>query len=209
MIRPILAGLCLLCLAGAARADGLYYVNGQALAAEVVAALEQNYGLRLSDARPDAATRQAIKALYGVDVAGNRFWYDKLSGAWGYEGLPPAGQVAPFMNIGGPLSADASNGESNVTVNGRRLHHSEIRYLIQQFGSVVPGRYYLFANGNYGFEGGPVLGNLWANRRGSSALSGRDKFGSVLGSGDFTGYIPSGSGGVGVTCAPDGGCIYD
>lgn len=201
----------ILCLSwtGTAYAAGGFYVNGEQLADEVVDRLESHYGIRLADAAPSPAVARELQRIYGVRVTGTHFWYDPVSGAWGYEGLPAAGQIAPFLSIGGRLRADASGGATLVAVNGRLLHPSELRFLNQRFGFVKPGRYYLFANGAYGIKGGPILGNLSAGRRGSSALSGRDKFGSVMGSGDFTGYLPSGSGGVGVTCAPDGGCIYD
>lgn len=192
----------------AARAE-TYYVNAVALTDSMVDQLETRYGIRLADAAPSEADARALQRIYGVRVAGNRFWYDAVSGAWGYDGLPAAGQIAPFLRIGGPIRADASGGETRVAVNGRWLHPSELRYLNQRFGSVAPGYYYLFANGAYGVVGGPILGNLKAGGGGSSSLSGRDKFGSVMGSGNFSGYLPSGSGGVGVTCAPDGGCIYD
>ncbi len=184
------------------------FVNGVELSAGTLAMLKQSYGIRIADAKLSEAQLAAARRVFGKGVQSGRFWYDRVSGAWGYEGMPAMGQVLAGLPIGGRLRANASGGGTPVVVNGRILHPAEVRYLMLVFGTVVPGRYFLLPDGSYGFEGGPVTGSL-APPRGSGRFAGRDKFGSVIGGDDFVGYLPPSSGGVGVTCAPDGGCIYD
>lgn len=115
-------------------------INRVYLSDQEVALLEQTFRTRMID--------------------GN-YWYDKLSGAWGLAGGPMAGVVYPGINMGGPLRPDASNGNTRVFVNGRELHQEDVRRL-QQLGPVIAGRYWVDAYGNWGFEGGPRLGNLAA-----------------------------------------------
>ena len=87
-------------IAHAADAPSGASVNGQALPAATVRTLEQ---------------------AYRVPIAPGRYWYDAMSGAWGREGGPIAGQMMPGLRLGGPLAADASRGNSQVFINGREL----------------------------------------------------------------------------------------
>jgi hypothetical protein len=89
------------------------------------------------------------------------YWYDKATGGWGLEGGPLAGFTLPGLDIGGKLRADASKGNTKVFINGRELHVIDVVGLQQWLGSpVYPGRYWVDAQGKFGFEGGPALGNL-------------------------------------------------
>ncbi|WP_133122854.1 hypothetical protein [Zhengella mangrovi] len=94
-----------------------------------------------------------LVALYRIAPA--RYWYDPMSGFWGFEGKHLSGQIAPGLLLGGPLQPDASNGISGVFVNGRELTDTEVTYLALRFGYVVPGRYWLNAALIGGIEGGP------------------------------------------------------
>ena len=196
---------------GPALAATGYFVNGVEVNKQEQLALEHQYGIRIDEVALTEAQRQRVKEVFGIDIDGRRFWYDNVSGAWGYEGLPAAGVILPGLPINAPLQRDASGGDTNVLVNGRALHPTEVRYLAQHYGQVLPGDYYLLADGTYGFVGGLPIGRIQtAKARGAGGSQSR--FGRTLGDGNgflsFTSPQIGGRRGVGVTCAPDGGCIY-
>jgi hypothetical protein len=145
-----------LALAGAtvhaADAPGGVIVNGQVLPADSVRALEQ---------------------AYRVPIAPGRYWYDRMSGAWGNEGGPIAGQMMPGLRLGGPLAANASNGNTQVFINGRELMMAEVLGLQRACRTaVIRGRYWVNAQGVGGIEGGPPIFNLSACGQSSSGRSG-------------------------------------
>jgi hypothetical protein len=107
----------------------------------------------------DAQTRAALERGYGVPIAPGRYWYDTVSGVWGYEGGPAMGQIHPGLRLGGPLRRDASRGQTGVVVNGRELHAADVAAL-QRCVRVVPGRYWVLANGVGGYEHAPASFNL-------------------------------------------------
>jgi hypothetical protein len=84
----------------------------------------------------------------------------KPCGAWGIQGGPTLGFLQAGLAIGGALQSNALNGDTGVFINGRQLHRLDVVSL-QQLGPVLPGRYWVDAMGNFGFEGGLKLGNLW------------------------------------------------
>ncbi len=102
---------------------------------------------------------QGIEETHGVQLTAGRYWYDRNCGAWGVEGGPTLGFVMPGIVVGGPLRADSSGGKTNVFINGRELHYEDVRGL-QQLLPVLPGRYWVDATWNSGYEGGPALFNL-------------------------------------------------
>jgi len=124
------------------------FVNGVRIAPETLAALEDQYGLRV--------------------VAG-RYWYDAASGAAGAMGGPTAAFLLPGIAIGGPLAADASRGDTGVFVNGRELPASDLAGLEGLVGPIADGRYFIDALGNAGREGEPPTVNLLARAREASA----------------------------------------
>jgi len=138
-------------------------------------------GVRLNEDKVKELEKQ-----YGVRILPGDYWYDKMCGAWGFRGGPAVGLILPFMDLGGSLQADASNGDTGVFFNGRQLHLLDV-VALQQITPVYQGRYWVDAQGNIGLEGGPVLANLWllANSRGAKKegiLSAYDKTGvAVLG----------------------------
>lgn len=114
-------------------------------------------GMRLTEARVEELERG-----YGVRIQDGRYWYDRMCGAWGMEGGPALGVIAANLDLGGPLRPDASGGGTGVFINGRQLHMQDVAGL-QQITPVQPGRYWLDAQGNFGYEGVPVaVGNLLA-----------------------------------------------
>jgi hypothetical protein len=145
-------------------------------------------GVRLSD---DLVTR--LEQSWGVRIQDASYWYDQVSGAWGLEGGPCAGFIPAGLALGGRLRADASHGNTGVVVNGRVLHMLDVLAL-QRLGPVFPGRYWVDAQGNFGFEGGPRLGNLVAAARaasgaaaGGGAWTVESRFGTV--GGDGSGFL--------------------
>jgi hypothetical protein len=138
-------------------------------------------GQRLSDEQIEMAARR------GVQMADGNFWYDPMMGAWGYRGGPAVGIIQPGMDLGGPLPEDASNGNTGVFINGRDLPLQDVAILQRIVGMVLPGRYWLDANGNFGLQGGMMLGNIWMLARSTDIphegiLSTYDKTGiSVIG----------------------------
>jgi hypothetical protein len=104
---------------------------------------------------------------WGVQVRGGAYWYDRVSGAWGLDGGATAGWIMPNLDLGGPLPADASHGNTGVFINGRELNQQDVGALMQ-ITPVYRGRWWVDAMGSFGAEGGPALGNLWqlARQRG-------------------------------------------
>jgi hypothetical protein len=111
-------------------------------------------GVRLED-----STRQALERGHGVPIKPGRYWYDTVSGVWGVEGGPAEGQIHPGLRFGGILKRDASKGRTGVIVNGRELHALDVAAL-KRCVRVIPGRYWVLANGIGGTEGGPAQFNL-------------------------------------------------
>lgn len=112
-----------------------------------------------------------INATYGLKIGSGDFWYDPISGAWGYWGGPTVGFLAPNMKLGrAPL--DASGGGTGVVLNGRELHPVDLGAFQQLLGYIYPGYYWLDANGYFGYEGGQALGNLIQVAQSSSSSSG-------------------------------------
>ena len=134
-----------------------------------------------------------LEQRYGTAVRSGRYWYDRASGLWGHEGGPAVGQIAPRLPLGGRLRANASGGATPVFVNGRALHPREIVGLRQCFGSVVPGRYWMNAQGIGGFEGRPPSFNVAAacSRAGGGPSSSRSDV-------TDTGVMSDGNGFVGI-----------
>ncbi|MCH9687446.1 MAG: hypothetical protein K0V04_38785, partial [Deltaproteobacteria bacterium] len=86
-----------------------------------------------------------------IDVEPGRYWYDGRCGAWGREGEGVAGFLPAGLVVGGTLSPDASGGDTEVFINRRELTAIEVAALAR-LGTVVPGRYWLDGNGNWGLE---------------------------------------------------------
>ena len=188
------------------------FVNGKELTPADVNELQSKYGIKITDAQLSDEQTVTLKTIYGVEVDSGRFWYDAVSGAWGYIGLPTAGRIQPNLPFDATLPADASGGGTSVIVNGRMLHPAEVNYLQKLYGSVNPGRYWLLPDGTYGLEGQGPIGRLPQTGSGRNGVAGISSFGTAIGGDDFVGYIPPRAWGDSstpmVTCAPDGGCIF-
>lgn len=181
--RSVLLALAVI---GAGRAVGqvtptrlAVWVNGTPLAPAAVAALESAYRTR---------------------IVPKRYWYDRRSGLWGPQGGPATGQIAPGLELGGPLDPRASVGDlvgvTGIFINGREIHPVERDRLRQLLGSTQRGRYWLRADGTVGFEGGPPRFNLFAvaRRRQGRSYTRRGQFGGTGSDGSCSYFMhPNGS----------------
>ncbi|CAI9104422.1 OLC1v1003090C1 [Oldenlandia corymbosa var. corymbosa] len=96
-----------------------------------------------------------------------RYWYDRVSGYWGKEGHPPCQIISPLMDIGGTIERDASNGNTNVLINGREITKKEL-WMLQMAGIHCEGQphFWLSEDGSYQHEGQRnVMGKLWDKPR--------------------------------------------
>ncbi len=174
-----------------------------ALAAAAPAVAQSAPTLIVNGEQLDDDTVAAIAEAYGGVVPG-RYWYDPMTGLYGREGGPTLAQGMPGLNLGGPLRADASGGGTGaltgVFINGREIHPDEYAYLQSVFGTVLPGRFWMNAQGIAGYEGGPPQFNLAA----AAQAAGRGGSG-----GGWTGYHQGSSVRDNMVFGGDGsGCYY-
>lgn len=94
-----------------------------------------------------------LESIYGFKPLPGNYWYDSISGLYGVIGFGAYGFMFAGHNFG-DLDPNASNGNSNVFVNRRHLPQMEWIVWSQLLGYMIePGRYWLDANGNAGYEG--------------------------------------------------------
>lgn len=110
-----------------------------------------------------AATLSRLEQAIGR-LPDGEYWYDPGTGASGRWGGPTLAFLPAGLDLGGKLPAEASGGGrgtlTGVFINGRELHPVDVLGLREIIGVVLPGRWWVDAQGTYGLEGGPALGNL-------------------------------------------------
>lgn len=108
-----------------------------------------------------ADTLRLLEQQFQTSIPAGRYWYDRISGAWGLEGGFARGLTVAGLPLGGPLPADISGGGTGIFINGRELHPVDAAGLTQLVGQVMPGHYWLDAQGYAGPEGQPATINLF------------------------------------------------
>jgi hypothetical protein len=146
-------------------------------------------GVPLSEAQV-----RALENLNHQPAIPGRYWYDGISGAYGMEGGPALGQTYAGLKMGGPLRADASNGNTGVFVNGRQINLQEVVAWSRTI-PVRPGRYWVNHDGVGGLEGqGPSFDlAALARQAGTWSISGSGAFGAKTDAGMVV-TVPGNSG---------------
>ncbi len=154
--------------------------------------------VRVNGVALEPQIRTALAQAYGP-IADGSYWYDPYSGLWGVQGGPSVGRIMPGLTLGGPLRANASgSGSGNQTgvfINGREIHPQEYQLLVQMFGYVNPGRYWLGPNLVGGYEGGPPQFDLRQSARQGGGGGGYNRntlFGGLMSDGQCSGYLHPG-----------------
>jgi hypothetical protein len=100
----------------------------------------------------DKKTEEEFQKTYKIKPIPGNYWYDATSGLWGVAG----DQASGFIYAGhsyGTLKSDASNGNTNIFINGRNIPMNEALVWGQLMGTPAQtGRYWLDGRGNVGYE---------------------------------------------------------
>lgn len=127
-----------------------------------------------------------IQSTYKVKPLPGNYWYDSMCGLYGVVGYPAYGFMYPNHKFG-KLDQKASNGNTGVFVNGRELPQQEWFVWSKLLGYYIqPGRYWLAANGDAGYEGSPIpTVNLYTAAKQNSYSSGDNIWSTRFSAGNY------------------------
>lgn len=175
-----------------------------ATAGEVLPAAAATRAVSINGRRYSDSELAQLELSHRIRIPDANYWYDPVLGAWGVAGSPTLGLIAPGLELGGALRADASGGGTNVVVNGRVLHPLDLAALQQITGPIVPGRYFITSQGLAGPEGGPPMWDLGAMARQAQGAGGD---GSNTWQGRVTGASGFSDGTTSAVFLPNGGIV--
>jgi hypothetical protein len=124
----------------------------------------------------DTAALEELESQNDLPIADGRYWYDVDTGAWGIEGGPTAGLINPGLPLPTPMPPDISGRGTGIFINGREIHPLDQQALYQLFGVTYRGNFWMDAQGNLGYVGGPSIANIL---QASQALQSGGSSGSV------------------------------
>lgn len=97
-----------------------------------------------------------LARTYGKKPLPGNYWYDSMSGLYGVACYPSYGFMLPGHEFG-TMKRDASQGNTKAFINGRELPMAEYIVWSYMVGAwIKPGRYWLDAQGNAGYESNSV-----------------------------------------------------
>lgn len=161
--------------------------------ASTQAKLPSGHSVTINDITLTEAEVSQLSRMIGLQIQPGIYWYDPYCGAWGRKGGPCLGITYPGLPVRGQLKSDASGRTgTGVFVNGRELHPYDVEQL-SYCTSVYAGHYWLDAQMNCGYAGGPRIFNLKQLCSQASKRKTRSGLisGSVMGDGNFIGFIDS------------------
>lgn len=190
------------------------YPTEEATREEVTPTFRETRYVVVNNVQLNEETLTMLEQQYTLYIADGEYWYDPVLGAWGFQGGPTLGFTWPDLVLGGPLAPDASSGNTGVFLNGRELDQQDLINLAQILGPLPYGRYWLDAQGYYGYEGGVALDNViyraheasTSNQNGSGGYSRSTYGGYIASDGQTFGFFDPESGcsvlsdGGGVSC---------